>query len=247
MKRHRFSIGIIAFGIAILGAVPALAQNPAWDPKDFSGIWHADGQRDITTALLPGEEISFTPYGAERYRNVDIAKSPGNTCLPSGIQRSIHGAFPFMITMSKDVIANIFEYQSTYRLIYIDGRSHPEDIYEYPLWFGHSLGKWEGNVLVVDSIGFDPRTWMDSEGLEHSEKLRLTEWFERTGPDTIKWTAQVDDPVFFTKPFKYSEILTRQDTRLMPSFCLENERDVAHMLPTPGGRHERKDRMKFPN
>ncbi len=247
MRRHMFGIGVISFVVLILAALPAAAQTPAWDPKDFSGMWHADAQRDITTALLPGEEISFTPFGAEKYRNLDISKSPANTCMPSGVQRSIHGAFPFMISHSKDMVANIFEYQSTYRLIYTDGRPHPEDIYDYPLWFGHSIGKWEGNVLVVDTIGFEPRTWMDSEGLEHSDKLHLTEWFERTGPDSIKWTAQVEDTVFFTKPFKYSEVLTRQNTRLMPAYCMENERDSPHMLPTPGGLHDRKDRLKFPN
>ena len=75
---------------------------------------------------------------------------------------------------------------------------------------GHSTGKWEGDTLVVDTVGINDRTWLDSYGLEHSDKLHLTERFQKLGPDTIKYTVTYDDPVFFTKPWSATLNLARQ-------------------------------------
>jgi hypothetical protein len=99
---------------------------------------------------------------------------------------------------------------------------------------GHSVGRWEGDTLVVDTIGIKERTWLDSNGLEHSDKLHLTERFRKTGPDIINYSVTYDDPVFFTKPWTLTVDLKRlTNTRLIEYVCMENERDLKRLQPTP--------------
>ena len=103
----------------------------------------------------------------------------------------------------------MFEYQSIWRAIYMDGRPHPDDVAEYPYFMGYSTGRWDGETLVVDTTGIDERSWLDTAGHEHSAKLRLTERFRKTGPDTMEWTATFDDPVFFTRPWSVTRTFKR--------------------------------------
>ena len=227
-------------------AAPPTDEKMAANPKDFSGLWgQGMGSTDISTDLLPGEEISLTPYGAERYKKVDIAKSGVNWCLPYGPTRSIISIAPSMFVQSPSALVILFEPQIDYRVIYLDGRKHPADVADYPTWFGDSTAKWDGDTLVVDTVGVDDRTWLDSFGFEHSDKLHLTEQIKKTDPNTLTFTTTVEDPVFFTKPFTYRFTKRRSEDpnvelgnagpalHFMPIYC-ESNRDVEHMLPTPG-------------
>ena len=205
--------------------------------RDFGGIWMG-AAADLTTSLLPGEEIALTQYGAERYRAVDHAKFPGNTCLPYGPNRGMAATNPYMIVQSSDVIAVLTEHID-YRVFYMDGRAHPDDMLDYPEWMGHSIGRWEGDTLVVDTIGIRPESWLDRGGLEHSDQLHLIERFEKTGADTFTWTVTVEDSVFYTKPWTYQLEVNRLDfPRLLPDRCADNEVDTEQMLPTLGADHE---------
>jgi hypothetical protein len=249
---------ILSFVILIAGTMPAVAQSGASksagksDPRDFSGVWSPLGSsistNDITDHVLPGQEISFTPFGAERYKTIDHAKDPTNRCGPAGFLRGMQTPLmPFQIVQSPTVTSVNMEYMYSFRLIYTDGRKHPEDIADYLEWMGHSVGHWEGDTLVVDTVGFRPDTWLDTNGLQHSDKLKLTERFQKTDADTIRWTVTVEDPVYFTKPFTYAFDFKRQDTRILSYDCGENERDAQYMKPTLGGAHRNKKVLKFPN
>ena len=96
---------------------------------------------------------------------------------------------------------------------------------------GHSVGRWEGNVLVVDTTGIDERSWLDTAGHRHSAELRLTERFESTGANTITWTVTFDDPVYFTRPWSIARTFTRGKPadRLLPYTCNENNKDVEQL------------------
>ena len=201
---------------------PALAQ----ERPDFSGLWSPQDMPNITWAL--GRELPFTPYGAERWRTVDTANDPTGKCLPVGPSRAITAPFPVYIIQTEDVTVLAFEYQTTYRMLYTDGRPHPEEIMEYPEWTGH----WEGDTLVMDTIGINERSWLDTAGHEHSDQLRLRETFRMTDPDTIEWTATYEDPVFFSEPFTIVNRFERMEGRLMNYACTENNRDVQHLVPT---------------
>jgi hypothetical protein len=221
-------------GIALLLAGPAAAQN---DPRDFSGLWEGGPGSDISDDLLPGEEISLTPFAAQRYRSLDQAKSPANTCLPYGPTRALNSVDVQHWVQTPTELVVLYEQMSHYRLIYTDGRQHAADAIDYPSWMGHSIGRWEGNVFVVDTVGLDERSWLDSGGLEHSDKMHMIERYEKIDGNTLKVTVTIEDPVFFTKPFTYSINKVRanlaETPRILPQICNENEKDAEHMFPDP--------------
>ena len=143
---------------------------------------------------------------------------------------------PAMIVQRPDVVAILSESQRVFRIIYTDGRTHPPEVYDYPEWMGSSIGKWEGNTLVVDTVSINDRTWIDTSGHEHSNKLHLTERFRMAEPNVLEHVVTYDDPVFFVKPFTTKRTFKRQiGDRIMDHSCVENEKDVEYMLPTIGG------------
>jgi hypothetical protein len=193
-------------GAALVALVASTAGVSAQSRPDFTGLWIGSAA-DISVLVKPGE-IVLTPYGAERYRKVDMANSPSYKCLPYGPTRGL---------------------QST---IYMDGRRHSDDILEYPEWMGHSIGRWDGDALVVDTIGMREETWIDTSGFEHSAMLHLTERFQKTGPDVIRLTVTIEDQVFYAKPFTYARNLRRmgKDVRLMPARCADNENSLVDAI-----------------
>jgi hypothetical protein len=230
---------------SLLALVTAGGAASAQSRPDFTGLWISP-TADISVVLLPGEEISLTPYGAERYRKVDMANSPSYRCLPYGPTRGLQSTNSFQIIQTSDVIAIITEHID-YRMIYTDGRGHPEDILDYPEWMGHSIGRWDGDTLVVETIGMREETWLDTAGFEHSNRLRIIERFQKPGPDTIRLTVTIDDPVFYTKPFTYGRNVNRmaKDVRLMPARCADNERSLADAVQGVQGP-EHKNPPTFP-
>ena len=119
-------------------------------------------------------------------------------------------AHPVMILQRPDVIAFLSESQRVFRLVYLDGRGHPEDLADYPEWTGSSIGRWEGDTLVVDTRGINDRTWIDTSGHEHSKDLHMTERFKLTGRDAFEYVTTYEDPVFFVKPFTTKRVFKRQ-------------------------------------
>jgi hypothetical protein len=200
---------------ATVGAVPSL-----------DGVWQGPYVPDTRRAL--GHDLPLTAYGKEKFNTVDTANDPTSYCLPVGPARAIQAPFPFQIVQSPTVVTILFEYQRTFRIIYLDGREHPKD-WE-PEWYGHSVGRWEGgDTLVVDTVNLNERSWIDTAGHQHSDKLRLTERFQKTDKDTIRWTVTFEDPVYFTEPWSITTNLKRQDTSIMSYACEENEKDRSHL------------------
>src|SRR3990172_7695461 len=222
-KRFLISIATAAavFAVLILAASPAMAQGGgaepakpkptvgAWwykgDPQpagphpDLTGVWSGGSMTDISKLAMPGEELILTPMAAERYKVVDHAKDPNALCLPPGPSRMTARAHPTMISQRPDVVVIMSESEHIFRLIYTDGRGHPPDAYDYPGFYGYSVGKWEGDMLVVDTISINDRTWLDGAGHEHSSQLHLTERFRLADPNTLDYIVTYTDPVFFVK------------------------------------------------
>lgn len=218
----------IAFVLSwiLVGSASAQSQTP----PDLTGFWVNQYTPDLSRAL--GRQPPFTPYGAERWRTVDTSKDPTGFCLPPGPTRAFTAPFPLLIVQHPQMVAILYEYQTIWRVIYLDGRSHPTDIADYADFMGHSIGRWDGNALIVETVGLNDRTWLDTAGHEHSDKLRVLERFEKNG-DTITWTATFDDPVFFTKPWSITRTFSpgKAGDRVMAYTCTENNRDVDHLLP----------------
>ena len=116
----------------------------------------------------------------------------------------------------------------SYRQIFMDGRKHPED--PNPTWYGHSVGHWEGDTLVVDSVGFNDKFWFDFAGHPHTEKLRVTERFRRPDLGHLEYDVTIDDPGAYTKPFvMHGKSALETSTELMEYICNENNQDVPHI------------------
>jgi hypothetical protein len=229
--------------INMTGPVPMLDGKP-----DLSGIWQVQAEprapgglfglgespnskyfRDILSDFPP-DQRPLTPAGVEllRQHTQPGAFNPVLNCLPDGVPHGDLLPEPFKIIHSKGIIVMLYEVETTFRQIFMDGRKHPADM--SPTWQGYSTGRWEGDTLVVDTAGFNDRSWLDARGTGHSEEMRVEERFRRRDYGHIDLTITITDPKVFTTPimFKVVEELL-PDTDLLEHYCLENERDDARM------------------
>ena len=208
-----FGAGITAFSV------------PGDDPSTFSKYF-----LNILVDFKP-EDNPMRPAAVELFRKNTEKKANSSSarCLPQGLPRTdINSYAPFKILQTPGVIAVLYEVDNTHRQIYTDGRTLPVD--PQPTWGGYSVGRWDGDTLVVDAAGFNDETWLDSGGHPHSDALRVHERFYRRDFGHMDLSVTVDDPKMYTKPFtiKVTELL-QPDTDILESVCNENEKDRARL------------------
>jgi len=218
---------------ALLPPPPVISPAPSAGIPNLNGIWDSEPIRteDQIRALLGGNLPPFTPYGLERYRNHDPAADPTGLCQPGGPGRAFHTPFPFQIVQTDGLVTFLFEAYHDYHRVFVDGRTRPEFL--ETRWWGYSVGRYEGNKLIFETTGLDPRSWLFTAGLEHSGELKLTHVFEKTGPDTLVVTETFDDPMFFTKPWSISYGLRREAFDLLEHICMDNNRELLEGLYVP--------------
>jgi len=172
------------------GPAPRLADGT----PDLSGVWQGN--------VDPDESIpELLPWAAEETdrRNANFQRDhPESACLPGPM--AIWPTF-YRFVQSRDVIVQLFEFQGGPRQIFVDGRGHPDDL--EASWMGHSIGFWDGDTLVVDTIGFNDRSWL-WRGYPHTEQLRLVERFTRTDLGTMGVDVIVEDPGALAAPWELS-------------------------------------------
>ncbi len=198
---------------------------PGDDPNTFSRYFF-DLLSDFNADTSP-----MRPAAVEymRTRPARAAGNPGGGCLPHGLPMSdLMSYAPFKIVQTPGMVAVLYELDNNFRQIYMDGRPLPKD--PQPTWGGYSVGRWEGDTLVVDATGFTDRMKLDVAGHPHSETMRLQERFRRRDFGHLDVTITVDDPVWYTKPFtvKTTEILL-PDSDVLETVCSENEKDGSHL------------------
>jgi hypothetical protein len=213
---------------ALVFAVALESQSGTTNPPDLTGFWNNQYTPNLAQAL--GHEPPYTSYGAERWKNVDTKDDPTGMCLPVGPSRAFTAPMPFQVLQGPTMVAFLFEYQTIYRMVYID-KKHPPDIMDYPEFMGHSIGHWEGDTLVIDTVGINERSWLDTAGHEHSGQLHLIERIQKLDNDHLKYTVTYDDPMFFTQPWSITRTFTRgkPTDRIMAYSCEENNKDVEHL------------------
>jgi hypothetical protein len=198
-------------------------------PSD-KGVW-LPGNGGAQAMVDDVEKVPFQPWAkallAERRRN---QLEPHTRCKPSGFVRQFLTPYGVeIVELAEMQRVYIFDIGGphTYRTIYTDGRTHPANL--QPSFYGHSIGWWEGDTLVVDTTGFNESFWMDRRGLPHTETLRTLERFTRTDSRTIKYEVTVDDPAAYTAPWT-SEFNLRWEagTELFEYVC--QEANYAHTL-----------------
>lgn len=178
----------------------------------------------------PGEEPLRPEAVAQTRANVQnvVANSPVAHCLPYGLPNRYFNARPFKIFQTPEVMVIYYELDGTFRQIYTDGRKLPVD--PFPSWMGYSTGKWEGDTLVVQTAGFNDKTWLDVRGHPHSESLQVEEQFHRRDFGHMDIQATVDDPVMLTKPVTVKfTVLLMPNSDVLENFCMEGERDQLYI------------------
>lgn len=184
---------------------------------------------NMKAADLPFQDWSRALY---QYRQERLtADDPHVRCKGSGGPRLYHTPYGFEILdmpeMQKVFVVGVGG-PHTWRVFYMDGREHPKDL--DPSYYGHSVGHWDGETLVVDTVGYNERFWFVREGLPHTEQLHLTEKFSRPEYDTLRYEVTVDDPGAYTKPWSGGwAIPWNPNDEVYEYMCQENNRDVKHM------------------
>ena len=210
----------------IFGSVVKDFAVPGDDPSTFSKYFH-----NILADFSP-QDAPIRPAAAELARQNEARRGPDNPstrCLPQGLPRAdILSYAPFKIIQTPGLIAVLYEVDNTHRQIYTDGRKLPVD--PQPAWLGYSVGRWEGDTLVVDSAGFNDRSWLDAMGHPHSEDLKIQERFHRRDFGHMDLSLTIEDPKMYTRPLtlKVTEVLL-PDSDILESVCNENERDRVHL------------------
>lgn len=199
--------------------------EPGDDPSSFSKYF-LDILVDFPRDAKPMRAATAALFQQNAVRK---ANSSSARCLPQGLPRTdINSYGPFKIIQTPGVIVVMYEVDNTHRQIYTDGRPLPVD--PQPTWGGYSVGRWDGDTLIVNAAGFNAETWLDSGGHAHSDALRIEERFHRRDFGHMDLSVTVDDPKMYTKPFtiKVTEDLL-PDTDILESVCNENEKDHARL------------------
>jgi hypothetical protein len=222
--------------------VPPAPRLADGHPDFGGGAWFAPSVGDMTghnlspTGGVKPEkpvDITFLPAAKALFdkRNADLAKDdPESECLPPGIPRVSATSFPFQIYQLPDRIIFLYEKLNLWRIVYMDGRQHtPKDQWN-PTFYGESIGHWDGDTLVVDVVGQNDLSWVDSAGHPKTEQLHVTERWHRVNKQIMHYEATLDDPGAYAKPWTTSwNILFHPGAELYDYICVDNK-DPQHLV-----------------
>ncbi|MGB6946266.1 MAG: hypothetical protein WBE37_27965 [Bryobacteraceae bacterium] len=210
--------------LAVLQAQGQVARLADGHPDlSGNGVWLPRHVADLASNLSSGSEISLQASAKLKFqKNRAMPRNDlDRRCLPPGVPRIMLMARPFEIVQTPTRILFMYEGGAhVWRQVWMDGRAQPED--PNPDWLGHSIGHWAGDTLVVDSVGFNDRTWLDDAGHPHTEQLRVIEKFTRTDPQTMKYDVTIDDPGAYNHSWTSRSIFSfHPGQRLEEDICLD--------------------------
>ena len=189
---------------------------------DLSGVWWRPRTVDPGKPEFLPSALAIT----KQRTDANGKDSPQAHCLPSGPLRN--GPL-WEFVQSKDFLVYISDDESPgFHQIYLDGRPHPAD--PNPAWYGHSIGHWDGDTLVVDRVAFDDRVWLDQESHPHSDKLHIIERYHRPDAGHLEIEITVDDPGVLAKPWTQKRVTDLANEEIFEFICTENNRDVQHLV-----------------
>ena len=236
---------------------PKVAKAQISAPEtDLSGVWRRSRRAPDKARKYTIYELIFTigsgkppmtPWAEAKFKAakpnvgpnaVTLAETndPITQCFPPGVPRIylIRGE-PVEILQTPGKVVMLYEYDHFVREIYTDGRQHPKD--PNPTWMGDSIGKWEGDTLVVDSVGFNDKTWLDNEGHPHTEDLHVVERIRRASHDTLTIDVTIEDPKAYTKSWGgHMAFELKPDWNLGEMVCADNVTFSDLQKKTEGGK-----------
>jgi len=200
-------------------------KTQAFDPHDLSGIWGRNG------IALSNEVPPMTASGKAKYdaakpgmgpRAVPLGNDPMMICDPLGYPRWLNYNYGMEFANLPGRTLQFFEVYHTYRTIWTDGRPLPKD--PEPRWLGYSIGRWEGDTFIVESSAFDDRSWLDTQGHQHSEDMKVVETYRRVSYDTIDVTLTINDPKTYTQPWiTKATVKLSAGTEMGEYFCVPSD------------------------
>jgi hypothetical protein len=205
---------------------------------DLSGFWMPTDRvkhlLNLAADLKPGA-VPLQPWAEALYKErieTNGKDHPGVRCWPSGIPEKLNIPDGLKLVQTPEVMIFLHESRTIYRQVFTDGRSLPKVPTEaQPMWMGYSVGRWDGDTFIVETIGQNGKTWLDMRGLPGTEALKVTERYTRPTVGRIYIDVTIDDPKAYTKPWDVRLSWDLQpDTDLIESICEENNRDLPHMV-----------------
>lgn len=216
--------------LALIIAATSVGAQQAAGNRDLSGHWDRT-TRVVSFGAVPqargqtGEEAPLTPYGRTLLesnkpgygpRSSEERNDPMVFCTPPGVVRNLTTEIvaphdTFEIVQLPNRILQFFEYNHDWREIWMDGRTLPSLDEAELKWNGYSVGHWEGDTLVVDSVGFNDRTWLDKFGYPHTEEMRVEERYRRVDADTLELVITITDPKVYSRPWQSDRKMFRLD------------------------------------
>ena len=198
-----------------------LPETPDGKP-DLAGVWVVRGSTNLP------DDLPYRPEALKLWqdRKANLAKDdPAAYCLPNGVVRLT--ALPYKIVQTPQLMVLLSEGNThSFRRIFLDGRAHNLDL-EPNSWTGDSIGKWEGNALVVDTIGFNDRTWLDDTGKPHSDQLHVIERYRRPDSGRLVVDYTIEDAKFLTKPYTFTRTFVPANREIQERFCTDQNHLVA--------------------
>jgi len=197
---------------------------------DFSGVW------DPGSAFASIGQVPLQPWAEAllRQRRANLSKDdPEAQCLPAGVPRI--SPFPQKFVQTPNLVVILDEGNvHSYRQLFLDGRGHASDT--FPLWRGDSIAKWEGDTLVVETSGFNERTWLNGQGVPHTDALRVIERYTRPDFGHLEVEITMEDPGAFTRPHTFRRgFILLTDWEIHEYVCNEFNVDKDHLVG-PGGQ-----------
>jgi hypothetical protein len=253
MRVHRnVSFGCVAlmmFSSVLLAQTHSASQKAT---GDLTGVWYPSSVNTFNFIWTdpqgqPLNALPLTPWGQEKFKgNHPIgdeytaltSNDPNFRCLPPGVPNIYTHAYPVEILQVPGRAVMLFEYDHYVRQIFTDGREHVKDA--NPTWLGDSIGRWEGDTLVIDSTGFNDKTWLDVSGHPHSEALHLVERMRRADHDTLLIDITIDDPQAYTMQLKTQrKYILKPGWNIMEFICEDNQAgflDFEKKVGAPGSK-----------
>ena len=232
------TLGTVGSGIAGEGSTPGSRNAPSGPaPRlsnghpDLNGVWDHAYVPDMSLSAkntaqqkAPGP-LPLTPAGTQNINSYDPERDGDYTgmCMPYGLTRSFNGPFPVQIMQTDKHVGFLFEMGTWFHVApFKDAHSAEPN----PTWFGESIAKWDGDTLVLDTVGFNGWSRLDTRGHPHSDKLHVVQTFRRYDAGHMAYTVTVDDPVYYTTPWKNERTFTLTTGELIEYSCQENNRSL---------------------
>ncbi|HEY4029700.1 MAG TPA: hypothetical protein VGM25_05110 [Caulobacteraceae bacterium] len=209
--------------------VPA-AERPAAGTPDLSGVWAMPSPiRALKTS--DGKDPPLLPAARAEYRKrlaalkANPKSDPVSNCWMQGVPRLVYAPYPVLIAQEKDRVNLVYETNHTFRIVDLRRPLPKKGPDLDPQWLGYSVGHFEGKTLVVDSVGFNDKTWLDYSGLPHGEKLEVQERYTLEGPGRIAGVVTITDPDTFSRPWTTAFTLVKKPGyELKENVCVRDHR-----------------------